>query len=118
MSTHQRLISQVDFLVSEKAIRCFGDLTLNYESLSENELSQLTALMIEEDDGDLYSIYENERYEDILGSFLRYLKNPTFHSKEEFISTLKLCVMDHYKKKISMLLNERLEEAERNAIAA
>lgn len=115
---HSTIVSYIDEIILSKSKWDQDTLCLSYDALSDNEKNTLTALMIEEDDGDLFSVYENDRYADILGTFLRYLKNPNLYTRNEFTDILRLSVVDYYKKRLTVLINEKLEERQKNSIGA
>lgn len=118
MKSHQHLTREIDDIILKSAKWSNHELHLSYEQLSDVEKSNLTALMIEDDGGDLFSVYENDRYTDILATFLRYLKTPNLYTRNEFTDVLRLSVVDYYKKRMTILINERIDEMQRDSIDA
>lgn len=111
MNKSKELIRFVDDLIMDTAKHpCNNNdsYVLDWDKVDEQDKQHIVALMIDGDGRELYSIYENDKSDDIVSSLLSFLKKDTQDSLEDFAECVRKNVMSYYEKAASELLEERL----------
>ncbi len=112
MNTYQRLVNEIDSLIRTDGALKDDGYALRWVDLDETDQAKVVALFIDYDDRDLFSIYENEKSDDIVASLLTMLKKDTLDSSEDFTSCLKKNLIDYYAKRAQSMIDERCDEVE------
>jgi hypothetical protein len=114
MNQHKQLVHEIDTLIKLEGVYDQNGYSLSYDRLDENEQHKIVACFIDYDDRDLFSIYENEKFDEIASALLTMLKNGTRDSDEDFAQCLKKNLTAYYAKRAQKLINERCVEIESN----
>jgi hypothetical protein len=112
MNAYQTLTNEIDSLIRNSGTFDSDGYSLRYDDLDEDDQQKITACFIDCDDRDLFSVYENEKYDDIVASMLSMLKKGTHDSEEDFTKCLKKNVTAYYATRAQNLINERCAEVE------
>jgi hypothetical protein len=112
MSTYQRLTNVIDSLIRTEGTYDSDGYSLQYDNLDELDQQKIVACYIDDDDRDLFSIYENKNCDDIVASLLTMLKNDTREANEDFTVCLKKNLTAYYAKRAQVLIDERCVEIE------
>lgn len=86
----------------------------DWNKIPDEDKEALAGLFINYDDRDLFSIYENENYEDIVSSLLTMLRKGDHDSEEDFAQCLKKNLVKYYEKKMVELLTEATADYEKH----
>jgi hypothetical protein len=103
-----KLTRFVDKLIRANAQQNDWEYGLSIHNLPESVKQQFAALLFEEDDRDLYSIYENPRYDEVMSYLIVMLKEDTLDSRQDFAQSFKTQMVRYYEKKMASLIEERL----------
>lgn len=79
---------------------------LSVDDLSERDQFRFSMHLIEHADRDLFSIYENENYDDIVSSLIQLLKNDDTESKLDFAETIQEKIISYYKPKMQKMIDD------------
>lgn len=107
-NTYRKLINFIDNLIRDKAKLEEDGYELDIRDLSIEEKEYCCALFIENDDRDLFCIYENRNYDDITSNLINLLKESTYDNKYDFIRSIQHNISNYYSDKIKELIDERL----------
>lgn len=107
MNTYQTLCNLIDDLILNQGEFGIDGYSLHYQDLDESDQQSIAAAFIEYDERDLFSITENEKYDDIVSSLLTMLKKDTQESAEDFSNGIKARLREYYAKRAQELINER-----------
>lgn len=116
MNSYQRLVNEIDSLIRTMGEYDTDGYSLHYSDLDEDDQQKIVACFIDSDDRDLFSIYENDKHDDIVASLLTMLKRNTLESGEDFTTCLKKNLREYYAKRAQELINERCGEVESNQL--
>ena len=105
---YQRLVNHIDSIIREEAKQTSEGYYLEFEELPELEQQEIVALFLEYDDRDMFSIYENEKSDDIVSSLLTMLKNGTREASEDFAECVRSNVVKYYSKRAQEMIDDRL----------
>lgn len=112
MNTYQRLTNEIDSLIRTEGKLGIDGYSLDWTDLDESDQNKVVALFLDYDDRDLFSIYENEKHDDIVCSLLTMLKKDTLEASEDFTNCLKKNLCGYYAKRAQELIEERCTEVE------
>jgi hypothetical protein len=112
MNPYQTLVSEIDSLIRNEGTYDSDGYSLSYDDLNEDDQQLIVACFVDYDDRDLFSVYENEKYDDIVASMLTMLKKGTRDSDEDFTECLKKNLRTYYAKRAQELIDERCGEIE------
>jgi len=84
----------------------------DWRKIPDEDKEAFAGLFIDYDDRDLFSIYENEKYDDIVSSLLTMLRKGDRDSEEDFTACLKKNLVKYYEKKMEELLTEATADYE------
>jgi hypothetical protein len=90
------------YFIPAKSVKNFEPLTTR--DLSEAEQLKFAALLLEDDDKDIFSLYENNRYGEFVNILLEMLKSPSDSKKINFSEFTMNIMVDYYKKTMNELL--------------
>lgn len=79
---------------------------LNVDDLDEQDQCIFVMHLIENSDRDLYAIYENEKYDDIVCSLFKLLKKNDIDHKLDFAETVLSKIVCYYKPKMQEMLDD------------
>ena len=112
MNAYQRLVNEIDTLIRTEGSYDTDGYSLDFVDLDTSDQQKIAGLFIDYDDRDLFSIYENEKYDDIVCSLLTMLKKDTRDSDEDLAECLKKNLVKYYAKRAQELIEERCAEVE------
>jgi len=112
MNTYQRLTNEIDSLIKTEGRTGIDGYSLDWTDLDESDQNKVVALFLDYDDRDLFSIYENEKYDDIVCSLLTMLSKDARDSDQDFAECLKKNLVRYYAKRAQELIEERCAEVE------
>lgn len=96
-------------LLSYAAKRRDGKYCLQWEDIDDEAKGTFVSLFLEEDDRDLFSIYENKNYDDIVSSLIKTLTSFKKEDAVDFAATVKEKMIDYYKNRIMEIIDTQLE---------
>jgi hypothetical protein len=108
------LINTIDEVIIDSGSFDSDGYSLCFDELDSNDSQKIVAAFIQYDDRDLFSIYENEKRDEIVDSLLTMLKKDTPDADEDFIQTLKSNLVAYYASRAQELIDERCVEVESN----
>lgn len=79
---------------------------LHVDDLDEHDQYMFAMHLIEESDRDLSSIYENEKYDDIVCSLFQLLKKDDTDHKLDFAETVRDKIVSYYKPKMQTMIDD------------
>lgn len=79
---------------------------LKVDSLDEIDQQTFAMHLVEYDGRDLHSIYENERYDDIVSCLFSMLKKDDMDTKLDFAEMVRDKIISHYKEKMQEMIDE------------
>lgn len=106
------LIPFVDRLIRNKCHQDENGYQLTLNELDDHEKEQFAAHLLENDDRDIFSIYENEKYDDIVSSLIVMLKKDNLDNRLDFAESIRDNVTKYYEDRMSDLIKERLSIVE------
>lgn len=112
MNSYQRLVNEIDSLIRTEGTFDAEGYSLQFDNLDNNDQQKIAGLFIDYDDRDLFSIYENDKHDDIVCSLLTMLSKDTHESSEDFADCLKQNLVKYYAKRAQELIDERCPEVE------
>jgi hypothetical protein len=103
----KKLSSFVEDLISDNKKRdSFGEIYLKVDDLDELDQYRFAKNLIENDDRDMFSIYENDDYDNIISSLIKMLNAPTIDNKLDFAEVVRDKIVEYYKPKMQTIINE------------
>ena len=91
-----------------KKITSSGEYELSVNDLLDHDLYLFAMHLLEHHDRDLYSIYENEQYDDIVKSLFDLLKSGDVDSKIEFADKIRHNIVEYYKPKMQKMIDNAI----------
>lgn len=79
---------------------------LNVDDLDDQDLREFAMYLLEYDDRDLHSIYENDKYDNIISTLIKMLKKDDTDNKLDFAEMVRDKIVDYYKPKMQELIND------------
>jgi len=84
----------------------------DWRKIPDEDKEAFAGLLIDRDDRDLFSIYENKNYDDIVCSLLSMLSKGTRDAEEDFTLCLKKNLVSYYEDQMIELLDEATVDLE------
>lgn len=109
MSTHKELIKFIDHLIMSCSEYNGDGYSLKWGNIDECDQQHIAALMLEDDDRDLFSVYQNDNYEHIVSSLIVYLKNDAKETERSFARCLRNNLVNYYEKRAQEMIDERVQ---------
>jgi hypothetical protein len=110
MSPYKRLCNEIDSQILNDGKYTQDGYSLDYNDLDECDQQAIVALFLDYDDRDLFSVYENEKVDDVVSSLIGMLKKDTHESNEDFVNCLKKNLREYYATRAQELIDERCVE--------
>lgn len=107
MSIKRNLNNLIDHLIVCYASKNDGFYQLKYEELDEADKGHVVQLMIELGDRDLFSVYENKNYDDIVSDLMKYLANQSEENGIGLATSLRDKICDYYTPRIQEMIDDR-----------
>jgi hypothetical protein len=104
----RQLYSFIDDLISSYGHEDRDGMDLSVNNLSDHIKEKFVARLLEEDDRDLYSIYENKKYDDIVIALLNMLKNDCLDTRNDFAESVRNNMVAYYEPKMQQLIDEQI----------
>lgn len=103
----KELLEFLQDLIDCYAVQCELDLTM----IDEIDKQKLVAFCIEDDNRDLtYCLIENEKYDDIISSFIKCLKTADSDDIVDFSTVLVANLFNYYKPRCQAIIKEKLDD--------
>lgn len=113
MSAYKQLRHEISRVVSDEAKHTDEGYTLRYDDLDTDTQDNIVAYFLDYDERDLFSIYENDKLDDIASSLISMLRKNTRESEEDFASCIKKNLRAYYARRAQELIDECCAESER-----
>lgn len=104
---YKHVVPFVDDLILDYGKHTREGYRLDLDNLDDDIPYQLAALLIEQDDRDLFCLYENEEYDDIVSALINLLKDGSEEEKKEFSNTIRDKIVSYYKVQMQVLIDDR-----------
>jgi hypothetical protein len=104
----RNLVNFIDRLISNYAKEESGVLYLNISDLDDHAREEFTAYLLEDDERDLYSIYENKKYDDIVSKLICMLKDDSLDTRNDFAESVRNNMVSYYSSKMQQLIDEQI----------
>lgn len=118
MTPYNELVNLIDDLIFNYAKRDSDGYWLSYSDLDEDSQNEIVAKFIDYDDRDLFSVYENEKYDDIVCAMLSMLKKNTVESEQDFSACLKKNLRSYYANRAQELIDERCGDIDADELSS
>lgn len=105
---YQRLVNHIDSVIRNDATRTSEGYSLDFQGLPDHEQHEIVALFIDSDDRDLFSLYENEKHDDIVATLLTMLKKGDREAAEDFSDCVRNNLVKYYTKRAQEMIDDRL----------